>query len=629
MEKAPQSTPRVSTQAPVAAQADTTPLPVESQPRIYRAVAISKNQANTPMARSRNLSSPVQSQQAPAQPPSPQHTTPTQVRAQVSETATSRNAVQADIEFQSHDDSTFTEQDFEDLLANGLDIQNVRVGRYQESWITWAEFKESHTAAEWRSFYERRVLPVVLHREDDAGRPASQSGGPWAEFWANQGQPIKTLPCKSAAEVPSTLPKVTEKASTPAEQDEEMDDVVEQGEEVGENASLGSAKRKLQIPQDPVGEEPAQKRPRTATPPPKPSKDIGPVETVPQPITDEVVSIHSKEASSPRHHHSDEEEEVSEDQAAGQLRREMAEDKDDRHQLTRANLARTQAENGLPEENRGVDIEADDPDDDQANFATFLASMLPPEMREKAMETVETHDHQSQQDDDLDEDEDDGDILMNNEQRSIEHEYDPALLEIDPDLDNPSYQSSAEYQANNTNIHLDVPTTQPWEVSSAPSQSQPQRHQRWSTQAIYEAETQAFDAEVPLPPDELYEMEEVSYTTAQSDSQIMAEDEVWPWIDSQVATGHTEETVIAALRATSMNPKLAVVVLAAKGREVYVAGVWTEEDDQIAEGRDAKAIRRLEVKHGKESVEKRIAFLSDWRRDEEIAMSGEVEGAEV
>jgi hypothetical protein len=124
MEKAPQSTPRVSTQAPVAAPADTAPLPVESQPRIYRAVAISKNQANTPMARSRNLSSPVQSQQAPAQPPSPQHTTPTQVRAQVSETETSRNAVQADIGSQSHDDSTFTASDA--TKNPGLPGQNSR-----------------------------------------------------------------------------------------------------------------------------------------------------------------------------------------------------------------------------------------------------------------------------------------------------------------------------------------------------------------------------------------------------------------------------------------------------------------------------------------------------------------------
>jgi hypothetical protein len=622
-EKTPQSTIKTSTQASVTTQAATA-----SRSTIYRAVANSKNQANTPMARSRNLSSPVQSQSAPAQPPSPQHTTPTQVRAQVSEPVTSRKAVQADIEPQSHDDSAFTEQDFELLLVNALDIQNVLVGRYQESWIKWAKFRNSHTAAEWRSFYERRVLPVVLQEGDGFERPESQRGDEWVEFWRNQGQPIDVLPYKSAYEVPSTSPNVAEKASTSAEQDKEMDDVVEQVGEVGENVLLESAKRKLPTPQDVVEEEPAQKRPRTATPPPKPVKDIAPVQSVPQLIAEGVVSVSSKEPPSPNHHsEEEEEEEVSEDQAAGQLQREMAEDKDDRHQLTRANLARIQAENGLPEEKRGVDIEADDPDDDQAGFATFLASMLPPEMREKALETVETHDHQTEQDDDLDEDEDNEDILMNNEQPQIEHEYDPALLEIDPELDNPSYQSSAEFQANNTNIHLDVPTTQPWEASSLPSQSQsqPQRHQRQSTQAIYDAETQAFDAEIPLPPDELYEMEEVTYTTAQTDSQVLAEDEFWPWIDAQTAAGYAEDNVTAALRATSFNPKLAAMILEAKGEQLDVAGIWSPEDDQIAEGRDAKAIRKLEVKHGKGSVEKRITFLSDWRRDEEIAMSGEVE----
>jgi hypothetical protein len=622
-EKTPQSTIKTSTQASVTTQAATA-----SRSTIYRAVANSKNQANTPMARSRNLSSPVQSQSAPAQPPSPQHTTPTQVRAQVSEPVTSRKAVQADIEPQSHDDSTFTEQDFELLLVNALDIQNVLVGRYQESWIKWAKFRNSHTAAEWRSFYERRVLPVVLQEGDGFERPESQRGDEWVEFWRNQGQPIDVLPYKSAYEVPSTSPNVAEKASTSAEQDKEMDDVVEQVGEVGENVLLESAKRKLPTPQDVVEEEPAQKRPRTATPPPKPVKDIAPVQSVPQLIAEGVVSVSSKEPPSPNHHsEEEEEEEVSEDQAAGQLQREMAEDKDDRHQLTRANLARIQAENGLPEEKRGVDIEADDPDDDQAGFATFLASMLPPEMREKALETVETHDHQTEQDDDLDEDEDNEDILMNNEQPQIEHEYDPALLEIDPELDNPSYQSSAEFQANNTNIHLDVPTTQPWEASSLPSQSQsqPQRHQRQSTQAIFEAETQAFDAEIPLRPDEPYEMEEVTYTTAQTDSQVLAEDEFWPWIDAQTAAGHAEDTVTSALRATSFNPKLAAMILEARGEHVDVAGIWSPEDDQVAEGRDAKAIRKLEVKHGKGSVEKRITFLSDWRTDEEIALSGEVE----
>ncbi|KAG9956487.1 hypothetical protein KCU98_g17398, partial [Aureobasidium melanogenum] len=172
--------------------------------------------------------------------------------------------------------------------------------------------------------------------------------------------------------------------------------------------------------------------------------------------------------------------------------------------------------------------------------------------------------------------------------------------------------------ANNPNMHLDAPVTQSWEASSVPTQSQPER-QRLSTQAIYEAETQQFDADVPSPPPEF--AEETQSYAAQTDSQILSAEEFWPWIDAQTAAGYAEEDVIAALRQTSFNPKLASMVLKARG-EVDIAGVWTEEEDRIAEGRDAKAIRRLEVKHGRDSVTKRLQFLDDWRKDEEIAKNG-------
>jgi hypothetical protein len=547
----------VATSDPLAA----TIAPILSQSDIIHSSAsratTSKNQANTPIVRTRNMSSPVVPQQTSA------HT-----------------------QSEFHDDPTFTKEDFDTLLSVALDIQNVCVGRYQESWITWAEFRKSHTAPEWRSFYERHVLPVVLQSEADPESTLPHSDGKWVDFWRNQGQPITVLPYKSA-----------ETVSAPQ-----------------------SAKRKVQTPIE-SAEEPATKRQRTVTPPHLMNENPATDQALPQPTADDVVSISSKEALSPSHHSDEQQDEV-----AGQLRREMAEDKDDRHQLTRANLARIQAENGLPEDNRGVDIEEDDEDDDQADFATYLASMLPQNPKEKALETVETHEYQVDQADEVDEeDEEDEAILMNNGQHDIEYEIDPALLEIDPELENPSYQSSAEFQANDSNIRLDIPTTQPWEASSLPSQSQSQRRQRLSTQAIYEAETQAFDAEVPLPPNELYEEVEISYTTAQTDSQILAEDETWPWVDAQIAIGHTEETVFSALRATSMNPKLAAAVLEAKGKQIDVAGVWTEQDDAVAEGRDAKAIRKLEGKHGQGSVEKRITFLAQWRTDEEIAMNGVVQ----
>lgn len=626
-----QSTPTAAARNLVAAAEDVTedtaPLPTASgsntdRPIATRAVLTSKNKANTPMVRSRDLSSPVMSQQTPAQPQPQQQSPPVQTS-----TSSGQTAAQTTPESRSRDDSNFTDQDFNDLLSMALDIQNVIVGRYQESWIKWADHNKTHTAVEWRSFYERRVLPVVLQNEDEPERPESQRGGPWVKFWRHQGQPIDFLPYEAASGVQATSLKTAdaERVSKPpnppdesVRQDEEMEDVVEQVQEVEANALLESAKRRLQDTEKTV-EESASKRQRTATLPSAPNKAFAPGQKVP----DEAVSVSSKEAASPNHH-SDEEEETSDDQAAGQLRREMAEDKDDRHQLTRANLARIQAENGISEERRGVDIEEDDEDDDQGDFANYLASMLPQKMKDKALETIENHDHQDHQEDDkLDEDDDEDMLTTNNHE--LEPEYDPAHLEIDPELDYPSYQSSLEYSANNTAIHLDVPVTQAWEASSAPSQSQPQ-HQRLSTQAIYAAETQPFDAEIPPPPDEFLDGEkgDMSYTTANTDSQILAEDEVWPWIDDQIKDGgYSEETVISSLRQTSFNPKLAAVVLQAQAEEVDVAGVWTEEDDHIAEGSDAKAIRRLEGKHGKGSVEKRITFLAEWRRDQEIAMEGE------
>lgn len=626
-EKATKPTSQPAAQIPVAAREQlaansvSPPTATASRPALT-----SKNQANTPMVRTRNLSSPVMSQQ-----PQPQ-----QILTQASRQPICHRAIQADFGAQFHDDSAFTEEDFRYLLRMALEIQNVCVGRYQESWINFANHNKTHTAVEWRSFYEKRVLPVALQKEQDLEHLEEQGDRGWIEFWENQGQPITTLPCieqNITSDIRPTLTRATEpegeslshaSGAGTTEQNEEMVDAVNHAMKAERNSSSESAKRKQQTSVNQVEEQPAAKRRRTATPPSVPSKILTLTETAQQLDADEVVSIASKETPSPSYD-SDEEEETFEDQAAEQLQREMAENKDSRHQLTRANLARIQAENGSSEEKRGVDIEEDDEEEDQADFATYLASMLPPSMKDKALETIETNDYQMEQDDegeDDEDDEDDEDIIMSNQDEAA-LTYNPADREIDPDLDNPSYQSSAEFRANNSNIHLEAPPTQAWEVSSAPSQSQPRR-QRLSTQAIYDAETQAFDAEIPLPPPGNVE-ETQTYATANTDSQILSTDEFWPWIDAQTADGYIEEDVIAALRQTSFNPKLASVVLEAKaiGAEVDIAGVWTEEEDKIVEGGDARAMTRLANKHGRDSVAKRLQFLRDWRHDEAIAMQGE------
>jgi hypothetical protein len=294
----------VATFEPLAAPTAST----TSQPNIIHSAAratTSKNQANTPVVRARNPSSPVMSQQTPEQPlPSSRH-----------------EAVQADFDPESYDDSTFTEQDYKDLLSVALDIQNVCVGRYQESWIKWAKEDDRHTAVEWRSYYERRVLPIVLQTVDSEP-PESQRTGSWVKFWQDQGQPIDVLPYNPTPGVLSAL-----HADKP------------------DNSLLGGTKRKVQTPVESV-EEPAAKRQRTVTPPRPLNNTTATAQLLLQPTAD-AISISGEEALSPSHHSDEQQDEV-----AGQLRREMAEDKDDRHQLTRANLARIQAESGLPEDSR-------------------------------------------------------------------------------------------------------------------------------------------------------------------------------------------------------------------------------------------------------------------------------------
>ncbi|KAI5204442.1 hypothetical protein E4T39_03619 [Aureobasidium subglaciale] len=538
---------------------------------------------------------PVQSQR---QPPSFRH-----------------RSTQTDLESRIQDDLDFTKQDFDNLLSVAIDIQNVCVGRYQESWIAFAQSNSTHSAVEWRSFYERRVLPVALQRENDPEFISVQDDHRWVAFWQNQAQPIETLPYQErgeTAEAQETSPEA-EGQSTPhalrAEIKTEGDD---------HDASTKRKAESLDAILEPVL---TPKRQRTIDPTSARAKT-----PVAQPLTQGpdagiTITSSSQVAPSASYHPGHEEmrdeeirdSEIQDDGAAEQLQREMAENKDIRHQLTRANLARIQAENGLPEEQRGIDIEIDDEDDDQGFFADYLGELLPAELKAKVFDTVETRDDQHDDDGNDDENDDDEDIPIISTQHEEEQVYDPAVLEVDPNLDIPSYQPSAEFATNNTQVRLDVTQTQPWEVSSAPSQTD---HYRLSTQAIYDLETQPFDAEIPDPPSDF---EEDSTPHNNTDSQILAEDEFWPWIDSQIALGFLEDVVKEALRATSFNPKLASKVLEARGGRVNLAGVWTPAEDDIAEGGDAGAIRVLEGKHGRGSVMKRLAFLRQWRDDEEAA----------
>ena len=227
-------------------------------------------------------------------------------------------------------------------------------------------------------------------------------------------------------------------------------------------------------------------------------------------------------------------------------------------------------------------------DDDQANFIDVLGSLLPPGLKERAMEAAEARTHQA--DEEYADDDGDGyeDVPTPQEQPMEERVYDPAFLESSPAPEPNSYQSSAEFLANDTQMQLDPPETRPWEASSAPSQ--PKENLRQDTQAIYDAETQPFDQDIAPPPSQFDDEDPNPYYN--TDSQVLADDEVWPWVDSQITLGFSEELIKEALRVTSLNPKLAKFVLEARGGKVNMTGVWTEEEDAVIRGGDARRMRR-------------------------------------
>ncbi|KAL8715933.1 MAG: hypothetical protein Q9220_000600 [cf. Caloplaca sp. 1 TL-2023] len=104
--------------------------------------------------------------------------------------------------------------------------------------------------------------------------------------------------------------------------------------------------------------------------------------------------------------------------------------------------------------------------------------------------------------------------------------------------------------------------------------------------------------------------------------------EVNNFLSHHLRAGHDEDSILLALRATSMlDPELAVRVLEwmqtqkqeQGGGEGLLPrdwkGVWTKDDDEALESMDARKVKAVEEKHGREGVKGRWEFWREWRRE--------------
>ncbi|KAI9709662.1 MAG: hypothetical protein M1812_007640 [Candelaria pacifica] len=155
------------------------------------------------------------------------------------------------------------------------------------------------------------------------------------------------------------------------------------------------------------------------------------------------------------------------------------------------------------------------------------------------------------------------------------------------------------------------------------------RNQLRDTQAILTAATQVPDFTMPDPdggwetilPSSPPPMPASSNTAPPlSAEEINARLDAW--IDSRVAGGLSEDDVLLALKSTTMHTGLAEVVLESlvKGDGVPkgIQGIWTEEDDRDLEASNARVLKALERKHGRETFDARWIFLEDYRAGERL-----------
>ncbi|KAI4125849.1 MAG: hypothetical protein LQ347_005213, partial [Umbilicaria vellea] len=188
-----------------------------------------------------------------------------------------------------------------------------------------------------------------------------------------------------------------------------------------------------------------------------------------------------------------------------------------------------------------------------------------------------------------------------------------------------------------------VPPEGGWESDEAASQEfgkapeiDETQARRSDTQALLAGQTQVADFSLPEPDGgwddlmpsspprrvpassqtaEVAAEEELESDTEENEADITAR--LDKWIDSHVAAGMEAEDVALALKCTSMEADLAEDILPylAKHKTIPgdVRGVWTDEDDEDLYASDGRRITRLQEKHGQEGFDARWEFLRIYR----------------
>ncbi|KAI4120043.1 MAG: hypothetical protein LQ338_007201 [Usnochroma carphineum] len=526
----------------------------------------------------------------------------------------------------------FTKEDAEDLVENGDGIMDILPGDLNDAWSAFANSRddpEDHSAKEWQAFWEKSIRPVYLNRKAKAASSPQEAQGParfdTGEKDQSEQQESISLPVRSSPSLkgrngsgsPSYRPESPTNYSKAAMTHTiSVDSVAESVDGANEvRPAVGSPAKRKRLASVEIQEVPSSSPSETVRPPKRlrhgnVDSPLGEVEqpSQPGPLEHKAIEIpdtyatnkagggtpveivdyldNDQESSAPL----DEEEYDSEKSPS--ISPELGRSPVKSFSNTQRNVSKTQAafeepvlpidyDLALPEGGFG------DEDDDQGKGIRNVDG----EPDDESQETEIFHSLEAEEED--------------------ERPSGPRLIP----LESPSDSSS-------------IPR-------SSPPAAAPPKHSQPTTQDLPAADTQQADYSLPapeggwdaallpssqpdLPPSSPPEIPDQSPPTKESPSPDPAE-QLDAFIDHHLSLGFDEDDIHLALKCTSMDPVLSVKVLKAMRRNGgkvprEIKGCWTEEDDKELDSVDARRIRRLEEKHGKENFEARWAFLEEYRR---------------
>lgn len=209
-------------------------------------------------------------------------------------------------------------------------------------------------------------------------------------------------------------------------------------------------------------------------------------------------------------------------------------------------------------------------------------------------------------------------------------EFDPEALMGMP---LPADEASEELDAGGDLMGMPLPED---DSSPEPSRQPTPRHMRrrqngsrqpnhLDTQAILNSDTQIPDFGI-LPPrssppsspplDASYSQPTSTKQSIPSSTQPATPNQIEAWVRKQLRRDYDESLIYDSLHKTTMNAPLAELLLDFWAREGEdnlpedSRGMWTDEDDDTMRKGDARAIKKLEAKHGAQAFNARMDFLS-------------------